>query len=345
MSERLATIQKIHSIQPHPNKEVERLEVAKIKEWPVCIPKGQYSENELIIYIAIDSIVPETPQFEFLRKQKFRVWNARFKGAPSSGLVCKLSDFNFQTSGNPHFQVNEGDDVTEQLGIKKFEKPIDIQIGGDAKGGFPTNLISISDEDNLLSYPEALQELVGKRIYITQKADGSSTTFIYNNNEFKACSRRLELKEGSGFPWRVVDKYDIKNKLNKFQERFPNVPGVAFQAEAVGPKLNGNRMELKDIQMRVFRAKDLNTNNLFSLRELRDFCMYYDFPMVKIVDEFDFIPEIHTVEYFRKLADSQLYDNGKPGEGIVVAPCNPFYSNILGKMWSIKLINQNYKQE
>jgi RNA ligase (TIGR02306 family) len=331
---KLATIQKIHSIQPHPNKEVERLEVAKIKEWPVVVKKGEHKENDLVVYIQIDSIVPESnPYFEFMRKQKFRVWNARFKGAPSSGLVCPLSIL------NGIYEYCEGEDCTEFLGITKYEKPIDVSVGGNAKGNFPSNLISISDEDNLLSYPEALQELVGKRIYITQKADGSSTTFIYNNGEFKACSRRLELQEGSGFPWQAASKYNIKQKLADLNAN------LAIQAECVGPKLNGNRLELKEAELRVFRAKNLNNNEISSLPKLKDLCTYLQIPMVKITDEFDFNPEIHTVEYFRKLADSQLYDNGKPGEGIVIAPIKPFYSYTLNKSWSVKVINQNYKQD
>src|SRR5688572_13423941 len=89
---KLATIQRIHSISTHSNPEVERLECAKILEWPVVVKKGEYKENELVVFIVIDSIVPkENVYFSFMEKQKYRVWNARFKGAPSSGLVCPLS--------------------------------------------------------------------------------------------------------------------------------------------------------------------------------------------------------------------------------------------------------------
>lgn len=335
---KLATIQKIHSIRPHPDPDVNRIELAKIKEWPVVVKKGEYKENDLVCYIEIDCIVPESnPYFEFMRSRKFRTWPAKFKKQPSSGLVCPLSILpNDKVAG---LDLQEGYDVSDILGILKYERPIDIQIGGDAKGGFPTNLISISDEDNLLSYPEVLQELVGKRIYISSKADGSSVTFIYNNNEFKACSRRLELKDDSGFPYRLVSKYDTKNKLVELNRN------IAIQGEAIGPKLNGNRLELKDIELRVFRSKDLDNKELFNLAKLKELCEHLSLPMVKIIDEFDFNPLIHTVEYFRNLADGQLYDNGKPGEGIVVTACEPFYSYILGKEFSFKVINSNYKQE
>jgi hypothetical protein len=57
---RLATIQRIHSITPHPNPEVLRIECAKIKEWPVVIPKGIYKNDDLVVFIEIDSVVPAT---------------------------------------------------------------------------------------------------------------------------------------------------------------------------------------------------------------------------------------------------------------------------------------------
>jgi len=346
---KLATIQKLHSIQKHPNEEVEKLVVGKILEWPVVVPKGQYQEGELVVFIAIDSIVPESnPYFEFMRKQKFRVWNARFKGAPSSGLVCPLSilplgkriavDDGEGNAIEEQFNWEEGDDVSAELGITKYERPLDTSVRGDAAGNFPTSLISISDEDNMLSNAKSLLELEDKEIYVTQKVDGSSTTFIYNNGEFKACSRRFELKEGSGFPWQAVNKYDIKNKLTKLGKN------LAIQAESIGPKLNGNSLGLSELEIRVFRIKDLNTRSILGYHDLKYMCEKLELPMVSVIELRQFNKDIHTVEYFRKLADSQVWPtNGKPGEGVVVAPTIPFYSPTIEKEWSLKLINQNYR--
>ncbi len=342
---KLATIQKLHSIQKHPNEEVEKLEVGKVMEWPVVIPKGQYKEGELVVFIAIDSIVPESnPYFEFMRRQKFRIWNARFKGAPSSGLVCPISILNDFVKMNAPFDGaefiwNEGVDVSTILGITKYERPLDVSVRGDAAANFPTSLISISDEDNMLSNSNSLEELDGMGVCVTQKVDGSSTTFIFNNGEFSACSRRFVLKEGSGFPWAAVAKYDIKNKMTALGRN------LAIQAESIGPKLNGNTMELKEPEIRVFRIKDLDTREVLSFVKFCELCLELHLPMVDVIEILKFDKSIHTVEYFRNLADSQVWKtNGKPAEGIVVAPLIPFYSPSIGKEWSLKLINQNYKQ-
>lgn len=331
---KLAYIEKIHSIQPHPNSDVLRLECAKIKEWPVVIPKGEYKDGDLVVFIEIDSIVPNTETFKFMERQKFRVWNAKFKGSPSSGLVMPLS---ILPERDIPYEI--GDDVTKILGILKYERPESFVNNGETKGGFPSNLISISDELNLLSYPEALMELDGRDVIISQKKDGSSTTFIYNNSEFDACSRRLKLKENEGFPYQMVNQYDIKNKLTNLNKN------IAIQAETIGTGMNGNRMGLKDRQIRVFRAKNLDTRVLYTWDDLVVLCSVLNIPTVPFIDRFIFDRTIHTVEYFRNLADKQLYPNGKAGEGIVISPVIPFYSNTLDKFWSLKIINNNYKQE
>jgi RNA ligase (TIGR02306 family) len=328
----LASIQKIHSIAPHPDPEVTRLQVAKIFEWPVVVEKDKHREGDLVVFIEIDSIVPERPEFEFMRSRKFRIYNAKFKNAPSSGLVMPLSIL-------PEGDWKEGDDVVEALGVRKYERPVDPQMGGDAEGDFPRQLISISDETNLLGCRQGtLDELEGREIFTSTKNDGSSTTFIYNKGEFQACSRRLLMKEGSGFPWQAAAKYELKERMAALGRN------LAIQAECCGPKLNGNQMELKEMTLFLFRAKCLDTRQVLGLDEMVQVANALGVPHVKIIDRFVFDKSIHTAEYFRSVADAQVWDtNGKPAEGIVVAPVATFFSPKLQKDWSVKIINQIYK--
>ena len=94
----------------------------------------------------------------------------------------------------------------------------------------------------------------------------------------------------------------------------------------------------------MFRIKNLDTRQILGLAELKSICEQLSLPMVDIITIIQFDKNIHTVEYFRNLADGQLWKtNNKPGEGIVVAPTIPFYSPTLNKEWSLKIINQNYK--
>lgn len=340
---KLATIEKIHSIQPHFN--ADSLEVAKIKEWPVVIKKGQFVDGDYVVFIQIDSIVPfTTPYFSFMEKQKYRVWNARFRGAPSQGLVCPLDIIpidNRNLAFGPNNTRNaEGFDVTECLGILKYEKGLDTLIAGDAKGNFPTHLVSITDEDNLLNYPEVLKEFEGEECYLTVKADGSSMTVIHNDGEVMVCSRRLEQKEGTGF-WQLANKYELPNKLKSLGKN------VAIQGEACGGKIQGNPLGLSEQTMFVFNIKDTSTGKWLGYYEIVNFCSGLQIPVVNLVCEPFMFAETWNVAKFQELANKVTYTGAdgkvRKGEGIVLRPTTPKYSSILGKALSIKILNQDYK--
>lgn len=344
MSNKLATIQRIHSIQPHPNKEVERLEVGKVLAWPVVIKKDDFKDGELVVFITIDSIVPESnPYFEFMRRQKFKVWNARFKGAPSQGLVCPLSilpklDENEKDTGHAGVQWNEGNDVTDLLGVIKYEKPIDLSLNGDAKGNFPTDLLPITDEDNLLNFPDALKELVGEEVYITVKADGSSGTIIHQNGNIRVCSRRLEQKEGTGF-WNIFNSFNLPNKLKYLGLN------IAIQCEMVGGKIQGNPLGLGKPSIRVFNIRDLDTGNWYGWDQMSNLCRDLEIPAVQLIEILSWKGDL-TIDDLQRMANNVFYttDKGevKKGEGIVIRPITPKYSSILGKMWSAKVLNVDY---
>ncbi len=333
---KLASIEKIHSIQAHPNPEVEKLEVGKIKEWPVVIPKNTFKDGDLVVFIQIDSIVPESnPYFEFMRRQKFRVWNAKFKGAPSQGLVCPISAFLFKA------YPEEGQDVTDMIGVTKYEKPLDLSIRGDAIGGFPTHLVSITDEENLLNNPQTLDEFRGQECYLTVKADGSSMTVIYENGNVRVCSRRLEQKEGSGF-WLFAEALGLPDKLRAMKTN------VAIQAEACGGKIQGNPMGLSLPSFFVFNVKELDTGKWYGYYELVNFCSGLQIPMVQSVCEPFIFDESWTIEKLQKIANDVVYKtaNGdtRKGEGIVLRPTTPKFSAVLGHALSVKILNQEYKQ-
>jgi RNA ligase (TIGR02306 family) len=90
MERKLASIQKIVDIQSI--KDADRIEVATILGWQVVVAKSDnFKINDLIVYIETDSIVPERPEFEFLRERKFRVRIIKLKKTISQGLVLPLT--------------------------------------------------------------------------------------------------------------------------------------------------------------------------------------------------------------------------------------------------------------
>ena len=112
MSERaLAHVEKIVDIQPIP--DADKIEVATVLGWKVVVAKADnFHIGDKVIYIEIDSKVPERPEFEFLRDRKFRVRTIRLRGQYSQGLILPMSLVKHD------YEV--GTDLTKELGITYY---------------------------------------------------------------------------------------------------------------------------------------------------------------------------------------------------------------------------------
>ena len=81
----LASIQKISKLEPIPNADT--IEKATVLGWELVVKKGEFKEGDLCVYCEIDSVLPERPEFEFLRTKKFRIKTIKFKGQISQVFV------------------------------------------------------------------------------------------------------------------------------------------------------------------------------------------------------------------------------------------------------------------
>ncbi len=333
MNENLATIQRVKNVRKHPNADA--LDILNVLGWQVVTKRDEFKENDFCVYICIDTILPERPEFEFLRNKHFRIKPIRLRGEESAGICFPTdilgSGYTFLNTDEPLFQ--EGIDVTEFLQIKHYEKPIPAELAGQAVGHFPGFLI-VTDEDNLRTYPTALEELWGRPYYITRKDDGCSGTFFRNGGEFGVCSRRIHLKESetNGF-WRMAKKYNLEKALTT---EWPD-DDMAIQGEVCGPGIQDNHLGLKELELHVFNLFDIKTRSYANYTKLADFCKKYDLQMVTVIQEGNTFG--NNIEELVKMASEQTYPNDYPAEGIVVRPMEGFTSTVLKKAWSGKVLN------
>jgi RNA ligase (TIGR02306 family) len=238
MERKLATIQKIDKLEPIP--QADRIETASILGWKAVVQKGQYKEGESIVYFEIDSFLPIKPEYEFLRlncykkfddgREGFRIKTRRMKGQISQGLVMPLSIL-------PEGNYPIGLDVTEMLNVVKYEPPMPKCLMGLAKGKFPS-FCPKTDETRVQLLQEVLNRHVGLDCYVTEKIDGSSTTYFVRDNEFGVASRNLELKETDSAYWKWARENDVENKLKALNRN------IALQGEVYGNGINGNPLKL-----------------------------------------------------------------------------------------------------
>ncbi len=341
---KLATVEKVLSLAPIPG--ADKIVLARILGWDVVVKKDEFSVGDLCVYIPIDTQVDVSREcFKFLASSKnpskiVKIQTTKLRGVWSQGLALPISCLGEDIDSSV---LVESTDVTDKLGVTKYEKESIITVDGTTTKfvSFPTQYISRTDEDNLKSNYKVLSEFVGKEIYITQKMDGSSMTLICkkDKNEFLVCSRNLILEPGAVM-CQYVEQAGIKNHMEAYEK------SIAIQGEFCGPKVNGNAMGLKSYEFYVFTVKDLDTGLFYGLDRIKNLCSDLGLTMVPVLGTYN-PDETWDIAKFQQIANEQQYiqSNGKkvPGEGIVVRPCVPVYSPGLGKMLSVKIINQNYK--
>lgn len=322
---KLASIQTI--IDTRPIVGADRIEAATVLGYQTVVKKGEFQPGDLCVWHEPDTVVPEAPAYEFLRNQGFRLKVSKFRGQISQGLALPIHVL-------PPGEYTLGQDVTALVGIRKYEKPLAPNLVGVAKGAFPT-WITKTDEPNLRSFPEALQEFTGLQCVITLKVDGTSGTFYSRHGEFGVCTRNLELLEApDSMFWRVASECRIREALATLNGDF------AIQGEVHGPGIQGNHLQRKTVGITVFSLFDITSHRYLGHAELAEFCRATGLPMVPVLWEGEFH---FTLEQLVAMANEQNYGPGVPAEGIVIRPIQETRSATLpsGRL-SAKVISERY---
>lgn len=336
---KLASIQKILAVDPIPN--ADSIEVVTVLGWKVVVRKSEgFKKDDVVVYVEIDSLFPKEPQYEFLKNSNYRIKTAKFRGQISQGLVLPITALAEKlgiTSGDRHIQVLsvvcEGDEVTEQLGITKYEPPIPAELAGDVVGPFP-GYVHKTHEPRVQSFPGILEELAGTRCYVTTKIDGMTASFIRRDDEFLVCGHQWAYQDSpNNVYWKMCRKYGIEAILKNAKKNY------AIQGEVAGPGIRKNRYGLKELQLFVFNVFDIDRGRHLDYADFVAFCRRYGLQIVPNVAN-DLVLN-HTVEDLLELAKGQ-YPSGYAREGIVIRPITEQHSQVLSGRASFKVINNDH---
>lgn len=334
---KLASIQYIHHISPI--EGADRIECVHVLGWKCVVNKGQFQVGEKCIYMEVDSFLPICEQFEFLRGSSykrsellgegFRLKTLNFRGQISQGLVQPLSIL-------PTGEYQIGDDVTELLGIRKWEIEERVTSSGTVIGEFPDG-ISKTDEFRVQSYPELIEEFQKvPEYYISTKMDGTSVTMYWENETFGVCGRNYEYADdGRCAMWNYAHAHKIPDNL-----KANNIANIAIQGEFCGAGIQKNRLKLTRPEWYVFTVINLETRQRYSLEEMKNLCEILKLNMVPI-EEVGTVFEYDNVEELLERAKGK-YSSGMNKEGIVVRPTEPVYSSVIDGPLSMKVLNNDY---
>lgn len=310
---KLATIRIISEITPI--EGADKIELATVDGWKVVVAKDVgHKVGDMVIYCEIDSFLPVRPEFEFLRKSSykkmgdqegFRLKSIKLLGKLSQGLILPIHVLPLLE------MVHEGQDVTEMLGIVKYEPPIPAELAGKVKGLFPS-FIRKTDEERIQNLASEYEMLKQNTFYVTEKLDGSSATFYYKDGVFGVCSRNLELLETEGNTfWRVARELNLEELMRSVGFN------LCLQGELIGESVQGNPYKIKGQTVRFFNAFNIDTQEYLNLFEFELLISSMGLKTVPILNRLFFLPD--TIESILEYADNKSELNSNfDREGVVI---------------------------
>lgn len=335
---KLATIRPITNFRPIEGKD--KIEQARVDGWNLIVKKNEFKEGDLCVYIEIDSVLPETSDFEFLRNKDFRIKTMKMSGVLSQGIAFPLS---ILPSG---YKYKEGQDVTDVLGIKEYEGSMDDGGNNNQKHkkrpkflmkyswfrklflpkkeykGFP-KFISITDETRIQNAPSYLKDKNQKWV-LTEKVDGCSSTYVLEKKsglfgkqklEYYVCSHRCRLDPNQKTPpiWEASKKNNVENFLKQFISTNEDWKWVAIQGECVAPKVQGNKYKVDSPDLYVFNL--ITPDGRYGSLEAKKIVENAGLKFVPIVSEGAILPD--TVDEMLQLAHGNSAIGTTLREGLV----------------------------
>ena len=194
----------------------------------------------------------------------------------------------------------------------------------DKKNGWP-EWVKKTDEERIENCVWLLNDK--KPWIVTEKIDGSSTTFTmkrgkFGKKNFYVCSRNVCFDSvdkpcyyDTNIYWEMAEEYRMFDVLSALLDRMPNAEWVTIQGETYGETVQRNTY---GICGRDFKAFNLITSDKgrWNSCDMKQLLEEYEIPCVPILNENFILPD--TVEELRE------YVNGKPSvvngemkEGIV----------------------------
>jgi len=348
---KLATIQKILKLEPI--EGADQIEKATVLGWHLVVKKGEFKEGDLCVYLEVDSLLPQIPEFEFLArgsspKKSFidgkeyvghRLKTIRLRKQVSQGLAMPLSilegkKYPKDTRKKPEYDSKEGTDVTALLGVVKWEPAIPANLSGQVKGFFP-GFIPKTDETRIQAEPKVLKRYQKENFYVTEKVDGTSCTIFVKNGELNVCSRNLNLKEDKNNTyWKVVRELELQEKLEKIGSH------IALQGELVGENIQKNRLKITGHKILFFNAYDMVKKKYLNFKEFTNICKELDIETVPIVAyEQKLLP---SVDKMVEWATTKSFLNENVlAEGLVFRSMKEMTDPDLGRL-SFKVINPEF---
>lgn len=310
---KLASIRQISEIKPIPDADM--IELAIVDGWKCVTKKGEFQVGAKVIYCEIDSLLPIRPEYEFLRKSSykklddregFRLKTVKLRGQISQGLLLSTSLLNRCENELGEWEL--GADVTEELGIIKYEPPIPTCLTGSVIGAFPAK-IQKTDEERIQNLASEFGTFRGESFFVSEKVDGTSFTAFFDS-EFGICGRNYQYAEDANNSyWRIAQELKLAETMKRLDRK------IAIQGELIGPGIQKNRYKVKELKLFVFNIFDIDNFAYLEKQEMNSICAELGLETVPFIGELK-VPD--TIDETLEMAEGKSILNSQTErEGLV----------------------------
>ena len=334
--------------------------------WVIINKADNLAVGDKCVYFEVDSKVnPLDERFAFLEKRDYRIKTIKMCKVYSQGLLIPLStfpelgDLDVNTDVTDALKVvyyvpednqrksNSVDPMAKyrsmaarhaKLARKKWFRWLMKRDWGrrllfvffgkkkDTPKGWPTHFpfIHKTDEERCENLPQMLG--YDKPLIVTEKLDGTSTTFILERKgkkfEFYVLSRNVRQKDEKqscyhdyNIYWDMAFKYNIETVLKDMLTLRPDLKYVCIQGESVG-SVQGNPLKLAEDDFYAFNFID-SEKGRWSSPEGAELLAKYGVKWVPILDTNFMMPT--DMEEFKQMATAKSVVNpAVMREGIVL---------------------------
>lgn len=353
----------IVEVKTHPN--ADKLDVLKVGEYQLVSGKGNYKTGDTVVIIPEKSIIPKnSPIYEEYEKyltgpDKDRVKGIRLRGEFSEAITWpldKLSDaikvyFYDLDKSTPAIDLERvmtdlevvqdasiGEDISEFLGIKKYEAPIPYNMKGEIEA-FKGTLARKHDVYQYASYADEIQG----QVMITEKLHGSQINYFWYPDGTSQISSKGILKRDQAIKesdqnlyWQAARNSDLKGVAEIISAIFRVDKQVQLIGEVI-PVQKGYTYGQTEKVVKLFEV--LVDGKSIPFSQMVD-------PAVKLWVPIIYIGDINEVD-LAKLSKGKEQVSGNEEhikEGIVIKTVDDKKAED-GKRLVLKVINPKYKDE
>lgn len=307
MSDFTCPVVKIGNIEKHFNADT--LSITEVEGCPCIFRTGDFQPGDQAVYIPVEALIPEGREWVkqhcshlTFKNGVHRVKAVRLRKVFSMGILVpfdavgpELTRWVFE-NGKVGF-AGLGTDVSEYLGITKYEEPdgdepapkvpltrwqrlvrwVGRKLGIRKYRPKPERFVPTYDVQHWRKYKTAFKD--GEDVIVSEKIHGTNASYVYKDGQLHVSShKRYRPVEDNSSYWKVAKALDLETKLKDY-------PGLIFYGEIYGPGIQDMTYDVPqgEYRCRFFDVRSFSSMEFMDYQEAFDLVARLNLQWVPIV--------------------------------------------------------------